>query len=1542
MASSSVMQQPPPSLGSSQPMPNNHLSPPTIYSPMNQILTSDSESDLSEAIDAPNPPSSSSPIPDVENGVNGIYKADSSESSHDEDAVGSDDADFELENSPPPALRSTTRQSRSSSVTSSTLGKRKASAEDDDYMLADPELYGLRRSGRARPSRRVIDSESDNSGSDIDKAPRKRRRTTYSDQGSKRGTPSGISPSDSESDITASRRSRPRSSNNKRTQRRLLQAAVAKPTIQPDVRFSTRQAAKVSNYNEDDDDPFNDEEDMQYEWVDAPNGSVPQVDIILQHRLREDTSKEASELDKQDFEYYVKWQGKAHYHATWETYGSLVEHKGQRKAENYFKKSILEDLELERDDDMSLDEKEQRLLARESNTSEVEDYTKVERVISMREDDDGGIEYYIKWKRIPYVGCTWEKAELISTIAPAEVDRFNDRASSLPVSGKPKAPAEQFKEQPHYVKNGTLRDFQKTGINFMALNWQKGRSVILADEMGLGKTVQTVSFMNWLRHDRLQQGPFLVVIPLSTLPSWADTFDYWTPDINYVIYNGKEPSRTIIKDYELFADGSIRKPKFHVLLTTYEYVNMDSSFLSQIKWQLLVVDEAHRLKSRTSQLYQKLLDFKAPHRLLITGTPIQNDSSELAALLHILNPGDAEADVNIDLRESDEVTRGKAEALINILGPIMIRRTKRTVEKDLPPKKEFIMRTGMADVQAELYTNILTRNYAALNQGEDGPKQSLLNIMMELKKTSNHPFLLPNAEARIVGEKTSHADILNTLVNSSGKMIILNKLLKKLQENGHRVLIFSQMVKMLDLLQDYMKLKGYQYQRLDGTVPSVQRTQAMEHFNKSDSPDFCFLLSTRAGGLGINLMTADTVVLFDSDWNPQADLQAMARAHRIGQTKPVTVYRLVTADTVEEEVLERQKNKILLEQITIDISVTDKIAHEKLEKARKVTEAPTTSEDIARILKYRSQKMFQKASDQKHLEELDIDTMIADAEENSTEQLNREDFLKRFEYTDIALDKEWDEIIPKEALAKIKAEEEKKAHQKFLEEQIRENAPRKRKLEGSDREERAAKKRARDMNVNEAGSESDVAEGKDPMRPLGTREIRDLIRAYMRYGHIDDERADDVIKEARLSNRDRGVLRSELNQIIKIATELKAKEEAKIKEKEQAIGKLVPQKEKKSVVFEYKGTTRNNAYTIQERGGHMQLLRQAVRQYPNQKLFTIPEAQKGADTFTCEWGPREDGMLCVGVVRHGYGAWPQIRDDPDLGLADKFFLEEQRVEKKEQRKKGEHQGIKTPQAVHLVRRMGYLLSVLEDKMSNNPAAKRAVENHHRNNKKNGLHARSNSRTLASASPAPSSGPRRQREGDRERHRIRQSTDRRISNGETNGHVVNGHVARPRSESQRNQKGSSSKPQTSGGNGGNHTIKTTTAPYIKLLMNPVNENLQLLQAATKANQPDKKERAATLRTQLQHVGDLVMKNVNLMDSNESRVETETGFWDHVMEYWPNPGTKSSQVRSMYRRLKGIPEDDEERRVKAQDDAEKARREIQPTSSIKNGQVNGASF
>ncbi|KAL9580649.1 MAG: hypothetical protein Q9212_004368 [Teloschistes hypoglaucus] len=1513
MASSSVILQPPPSTKPASSLSNGQLSAQPVFDYTNQAMTSGSESDLSEAMDPPNTMLASPPLHLTKNGIHKMKGSIGSESSPDEDAMGSDDAEYDIEDTLPPTIQLSAPEMRSTSEPSTTSSKRKASLEDDDYMLNDPELYGLRRS---------VESDSD-SGSDIESRPRKRPRIAASSQGSKPVSSSTQSDADSALEPEFSKPSRPRLSAPKKRQRRLQQSTVATPPPHADVRFSTRQAAKVSNYNEDNDDMFDDEEDIQYEWVTAPDGYIPQVDQILKHRLREDTSmatavigeainadhsvgKEASELDKQDFEYFIKWQGKAHYHATWEPYGSLLAYKGQRKAENYFNKKIIEDIRLERGEDMSPDEKESRLLQRESDNSQVDENTKVERIISMREDDDDNIEYYVKWKRVPYQECTWEEAGLISRIAQSEIDRYLDRTASLPVSGKPSKIAEQFKEQPHYIKNGTLRDFQKLGINFMALNWQRHRSVILADEMGLGKTVQTVAFLNWLRHDRLQQGPFLVVVPLSTMPSWAETFDHWTPDINYVIYNGREASRNIIKEYELFTDGKRPQPKFHVLLTTYEYITIDAGYLSQIKWQFMAVDEAHRLKSRQSQLYTKLLEFKAPHKLLITGTPVQNDLSELSALLHFLNPNDPEADINIDFLQPDEAGR-KLQRLIETLGPIMIRRTKKTVEKDLPPKTEKIIRVELSDVQLEYYKNILTRNYAALNDGAKGPKQSLLNIMMELKKASNHPFIFPNAEARIVGDKTGHEEIFKALVTSSGKLMLLDGLLKKLHKNGHRVLIFSQMVKMLDILQDYMKYRGYQFQRLDGTIPSAQRTQAMEHFNKPDSPDFCFLLSTRAGGLGINLMTADTVILFDSDWNPQADLQAMARAHRIGQTKPVSIFRLVAKETIEEEVLERARNKLMLEHITIERGVTDKESNDKLQdklaKVKKGSDAPSSSEDISRILKRRGQKMFEQSSNQKRLEELDIDSVLENAEEHQTEEDKRltgdggEDFLKKFEYTDVKLDLEWDQIIPKEAIAEIKAAEEKKAHQKFLDDQIQQNAPRKRKNESSDRDERAAKKRALQNNVNEASNESDSVEDRDPKRPLSTRETRDLIKAYLRWGWIEDERGEDVIKDARLTGRNHDVLKTHLQHILDLAASEKQKNDANIKEQELATGKLVPQKDRKSAVFEFNGTKRNNATTIHERIEHMRLLRKAVKDVPNELSFRIPEAQKGND-FTTSWGSLEDGMLCIGIVRHGYGAWPQIRDDPDLGLGDKLFLEEQRVEKKEQRRNAEKQSSKTPQAVHLVRRISYLLSVLEDKMngSQNPAAKRAVENHHRNNKKNGLHPKGNGRLGASASPAPQSAPKRQREA--EKHRPRHGTPHRIPKIDTNGHIA----ARPRSTSQRSPPIDPMSSRTSGNSAATH------GPGAKLLLFPVRKNLEALKLATKSNQPDNTARATTLRQHLGTIGDYVMEMLTASDyAPEDIMALEWTLWEYVQASWPTDKTKTSKIRSMWRRLKGLDDD-----------------------------------
>jgi len=1100
--------------------------------------------------------------------------------------------------------------------------------------------------------------------------------------------------------------------------------------------------------------------------VAEPIDDAPAIDIVLGHRRTDDGVKQHPE--KADFEFYIKWQGKAHYHSSWEPFTTLAKLKGIKRLENYFRLIVLNDLFFRYDVEAAPEEKEKWILDRERDADATLEHMHVERVIDQRDGEDN-TEYYIKWKGLGYDCCTWEDATLISELAQPEIDHYLDRSSKQLTSNKTesnphtRSPYVAFKQQPPYVKGGQLRDFQVKGLNFLAHNWCRDKNVILADEMGLGKTVQTIAFMSWLRHDRGQQGPFIVVVPLSTMPAWAETFNFWAPDTNYVVYNGNDASRTIIKNTELFLDSSNPrgKVKFHVLLTTYEYILADAAFLSQIKWQFMAVDEAHRLKNKESQLYARLMDFGAPSRLLITGTPVQNNLTELAALMNFLNPGKIQVDDNIDLQS--ELASQKLAELTDIISPYMIRRTKQKVENDLPPKTEKIIRVELSDIQLEYYKNILTRNYAALNQGSKGHKQSLLNIMMELKKASNHPFMFPNAENRILAGSDSRDDVLKGLITSSGKMMLLDQLLIKMKKDGHRVLIFSQMVKMLDILGDYLHARGHQFQRLDGTIASGPRRMAIDHFNAAGSQDFCFLLSTRAGGLGINLMTADTVILFDSDWNPQADLQAMARAHRIGQKNPVTIYRFVSKDTVEEEILERARNKLMLEFITIQRGVTDKDAKDLSNRMQKAVGEPNSSDDINKILKRRGQKMFEQTGNQKKLEELDIDAVLENAEEHKTEQPEGlaadggEEFLKSFEYTDVKIDLEWDDIIPKDQLQKIKEEEAKKQEEKNLKELIEQNAPRKRKAAINDeREQRAAKKRARDLAA-EIDESSDA--DSDPKRPLEENEVRRLIRAYERYGTL-DERTQDVLSDAKLLGRDIDVVRATLKDILQHCEHLLKTEQERL-DTLGADGKIVTKKDKKSILFEYRGVKKINAETLLGRPAEMRMLKGILESSGDWRSFRIPEASKGA-TYTSEWGSKEDGMLCVGIARHGYGAWVAIRDDSELGLGDKFYLEEHQVAKKEERSKTEDKNIRSPGAVHLVRRANYLMSVLKDKISQgtNVAAKRALENHHRNTKKlaNPLR-RVEKSSRVSSSPAPAGIRKPIRDGDKGRQRVREASER---------------------------------------------------------------------------------------------------------------------------------------------------------------------------------------
>ena len=1116
----------------------------------------------------------------------------------------------------------------------------------------------------------------------------------------------------------------------------------------------------------------------------------PYIDKVVKHRLIDGSDMDEF-TSRDDLEYYIKWTGKSHYHDTWETLASLKEmgSGGLKKMDNYFRRTVVQEKEIRFDASIDPDLKEQFFLDRERDRDALEDYTKIERIVAHRREDSVNDEYLVKWLGLTYDECTWEDASVVKELGQDKIDQFLTRMSRPWRSDPSETRLSSRKamnfyvsqmKQPSYIKGGELRSFQLQGVYFLCHNWTRGKNVILADEMGLGKTVQTVSFLSWLKNDRHQEGPFLVVAPLSVIPAWSDTFNNWAPDLNYIVYTGPEPARKLIREHEWFLHGNTKKPKFNVLLTTFDFVNVDAEYFKMLNWQVLAVDEAHRLKNREGKIYQKLEACSAPCKLFITGTPIQNNLSELSALLDFLNPGEVIIDEDIESVQDipAEEAETKLKALHAAIQPYILRRTKETVEKDLPPKTEKILRVELADVQLEYYRNILTRNYAELTKANNGRPQSLLNIMMELKKVSNHPYLMPGVEERVLAGSIRREDRLKGLVSSSGKMMLLDQLLGKLKRDSHRVLIFSQMVSMLEILAEYLTLSGYSYQRLDGTIPAGPRRLAIDHFNAEESQDFSFLLSTRAGGLGINLMTADTVILFDSDWNPQADLQAMARAHRIGQKKPVNVYRLVSKETVEEEVLERARNKLLLEYLTIQAGVTDnegrtKLSNELKKKGMK-TEEVKSADDIQYVLKMRSQKMFSLEGNQARLEQLDIDSILENAEVTKTnvagDSMNLStggmDFLN--DYTDVRVEdlvRDWDDIIPADQLEKIKRNELAKEHDEYLRKAAEENAPRKAAVKSSiknsngntdsERAERLAKKREREVAKQEALDEQ-RASRSDPKRPLNERETRNLIRGFLRYGSM-EARYDEVVQDARLQNRDRDLMISTVEEFLSVCRQAVEENNERLRQEEAQTGKVLTKKDKKAVLVSFGEVRKINAETAIERPPQLRLLRQIIHREKDWRSFRIPDATK-APSYTCHWGAREDGMLLVGIDKHGFGAWAQIRDDAELDMSDRFFLDENKVEKKESRGKDD---IKSPGAVHLVRRADYLLSVLESKYSDNPAAQKAVENHHRNNKKHSLangHLRGNS---ISSSPAPHMGRSFSDRGDeRDRHRVRKSEHHR--------------------------------------------------------------------------------------------------------------------------------------------------------------------------------------
>uniref|UniRef100_A0A671RQC3 Probable global transcription activator SNF2L2 n=1 Tax=Sinocyclocheilus anshuiensis TaxID=1608454 RepID=A0A671RQC3_9TELE len=496
---------------------------------------------------------------------------------------------------------------------------------------------------------------------------------------------------------------------------------------------------------------------------------------------------------------------------------------------------------------------------------------------------------------------------------------------------------ERVDKQSTLLINGTLKHYQIQGLEWMVSLYNNNLNGILADEMGLGKTIQTIALITYLMEHKRLNGPYLIIVPLSTLSNWVNELDKWAPSIVKIAYKGTPSMRRSLVP-------QLRSGKFNVLITTYEYIIKDKHILAKIRWKYMIVDEGHRMKNHHCKLTQVLnTHYVAPRRLLLTGTPLQNKLPELWALLNFLlptifkscstfeqwfNAPFAMTGERVDLNEEETILI--IRRLHKVLRPFLLRRLKKEVESQLPEKVEYVIKCDMSAIQKVLYRHmqgkgiLLTDGSEKDKKGKGGAK-TLMNTIMQLKKICNHPYMFQHIEESFAEHLGYPNGIISgpDLYRASGKFELLDRILPKLKATNHRVLLFCQMTTLMTIMEDYFAFRNFLYLRLDGTTKCEDRAMLLKKFNDEGSQFFIFLLSTRAGGLGLNLQAADTVVIFDSDWNPHQDLQAQDRAHRIGQQNEVRVLRLCTVNSVEEKILAAAKYKLNVDQKVIQAGMFD-------------------------------------------------------------------------------------------------------------------------------------------------------------------------------------------------------------------------------------------------------------------------------------------------------------------------------------------------------------------------------------------------------------------------------------------------------------------------------------------------------------------------------------------------------------------------------------------------------------------------------------------
>ncbi|KAI5003091.1 hypothetical protein ZWY2020_027741 [Hordeum vulgare] len=570
-------------------------------------------------------------------------------------------------------------------------------------------------------------------------------------------------------------------------------------------------------------------------------------------------------LQESDFQYQilVKWQLLSHHHDCWVPLDWLLVFDRLR-AQSYIRKNAFLK-EVYTDDQRKPEwfEVDRAIACRRKFDLGLCD------VLASSEDNEDfeGYEFLVKWKGLDYCDATWEpySTEGVQSAVSMLVRRHQntlrrvDCVSPMDIEG-------MASENAH---NDALYDYQLQGLKWMFDNFKSRRSVILADEMGLGKTVQVVSFLSHIIKGSFTTSPALVLAPKSILLQWKKEFDRWAHDLNIVVYQGDKDSRKCIQAHEMYSSKG--KILFDALVTSYEIVQINKAVLQKIKWSTIVIDEAHRLKKLDCNLASCLKKYSSEFRLLLTGTPLQNNILELFSLLHYIDP--------------DEFSDPKADALFS---PI-------ESELDLTIDEKI----------ARIHDILKPRYFFCL--------------MIK--------YLFPGLEVK----QHEGEDVFQSLVSASGKLQLLHKLLPKLKEKGNRVLIFSQMTKMLDILEDFLSFMGYKYARIDGQTALSARQESIKEYSNTESETFIFLMSTRAGGLGIDLPGANRVIIYDPDFNPFMDLQAQSRAHRIGQTRPVVVYQLITKCSVEEKILQKSKQKLAIENMLMNSSNSKKPSVDELQ-----------------------------------------------------------------------------------------------------------------------------------------------------------------------------------------------------------------------------------------------------------------------------------------------------------------------------------------------------------------------------------------------------------------------------------------------------------------------------------------------------------------------------------------------------------------------------------------------------------------------------------